>query len=225
MQIALFENSIPRINWIFLKKNAFFYPFFFNFTQTFPIFTPFFLLNYIFFYRFFRKQSRMDVIPYSTGHKIGYRGFVIFGKIGTGPSISDRVLYARGISGRREIQKGNTRRQPELSSADQGWRGTPRVTGGCQLIFPPLLRFKKKKRIINSDWWRQCSCHLIFSFCLDTRFYCALEIIRNYESNFFFKWTCGFKISFLIYFTRNISFVLYNREIIGESRAKSLWNT
>ncbi|VEN56067.1 unnamed protein product, partial [Callosobruchus maculatus] len=51
---------------------------------------------------------------------IGHRRVAVLRQVGAGASLPHRQLHAGGIPGRRSLQEGGPRRQPELPVADQG---------------------------------------------------------------------------------------------------------
>nr|CAH7721961.1 unnamed protein product [Callosobruchus chinensis] len=71
----------------------------------------------------------MDGVEVGAGPATGHRGVAVLRQIGAGASLPHRQLHAGGIARRRSLQEGGPRRQSELPVADQGRRGSSRVTG------------------------------------------------------------------------------------------------
>ena len=98
------------------------------------IYLPYFLSLLItpcrvFFSRFVCQQPRMDAVSRRSGHSAGDRGFFVVRQVRPGAPLPHRVLHARGVSGRREIQKGSRRRRTLVSPAYQRRRRTTRAAG------------------------------------------------------------------------------------------------
>lgn len=105
-----------------------------------------------YFCRFICQQSGMDNLTIRSGITIGHCWFIKFGQIGAGTSLLDRFVYARGVTRRWPIQKGDIHRQSKSFAADTWWRRSTRNTGTSLASWQFYSIVIRKQQRIELKW-------------------------------------------------------------------------
>lgn len=109
-------------------------------------FNPKLNISLSFFCRFICEQPRMDNIPIRSGITIGHCWLTEFRQVGARTSLSDRIVYARGIARGWSLQKGDFYRQSKLFIINSRRRRSTRDAGMLITKTLEMKNWKKEKK-------------------------------------------------------------------------------